>query len=168
MIKDRELEIRPVQESEIEQVLEVYRKCEDFLSLGPVPKASKAMVQKDLEISKEENGVFCGIYAGGNRMIGIVDFIPKGYDQKPDRAYLALLMIAKSYRYQGIGARVVRLIEIEIMKDPDIQYIYSGVQVNNAPAIKFWSKMGYQIYAGPELMPDQTTVYHLKKKVFQS
>ncbi|HEX3043223.1 MAG TPA: hypothetical protein VHY08_00595 [Bacillota bacterium] len=35
----------------------------------------------------------------------------------------------------------------------------------NVPAIKFWNKMGYEIYAGPELLPDQTTVYHLKKKV---
>jgi ribosomal protein S18 acetylase RimI-like enzyme len=165
LIKDKELKIRPINESEIEAVLEVYRECEDFLELGPVPKASMTMVKTDLKISKEEHGIYCGIFDKQNRMVGIVNFVPKGFRQKPDQAFLALLMIAKPYRNQGIGTRVVKLIESEIMKDKKIVYIYSGVQVNNERAIKFWDKMGYKIYNGPELLPDQTTVYHLKKNV---
>jgi len=38
-IKDNLLEIRPVTQSNLEAVLEVYRQCEDFLSLGPVGAA---------------------------------------------------------------------------------------------------------------------------------
>ncbi|NLW46673.1 MAG: hypothetical protein GXY86_04985 [Firmicutes bacterium] len=35
------------------------------------------------------------------------------------------------------------------IKDKEIQYIYSGVQVNNVHAIKFWDRMGYKIYDDP-------------------
>jgi len=165
LITEKELEIRIANEGDINSIFQVYKECEDFLSLGPQPKASLATVKKDLEASKEENRVFCGIFDGKKRMVGIIDFAPGGYNQKRDRAFLALLMIAKPYRNQGIGTRVVKLIESEIEKDPVIQFIHSGVQVNNKPAIKFWRKMGYEIYAGPELLPDKTTVYHLRKKV---
>jgi ribosomal protein S18 acetylase RimI-like enzyme len=165
IIQDNELTIRPILESETGMVLEVYRECEDFLALGPQPKASLTMVKQDLNHSKEENEIFCGIFDNRNRMLGIVDFVPQRFDQKPEGAFLALLMIAKPHRGHGIGDRVVKLIESEIVKNKAIRYIYSGVQVNNEPAIGFWGKMGYEIYGGPELLPDQTTVYHLKKRV---
>ena len=32
-------------------------------------------------------------------------------------------------------------------------------------AVRFWLRMGYRITSGPELMPDQTTVYHLLKEI---
>ena len=38
------VEIRPITENDLEEVFEVYRQCEDFLALGPKPKASMAMV----------------------------------------------------------------------------------------------------------------------------
>lgn len=165
VIKDNELEIRPINKSEIDNVLEVYKGCEDFLELGPVPKASMSMVKTDIETSKDEGGIYCGIFNEKQKMVGIIDFVPKLYERKIDHSFLALLMIAKPYRNRGIGARVVKLIEKEILKNKYIKYIYSGVQVNNEPAIRFWSRMGYEIYDGPELLPDKTTVFHLIKKV---
>ena len=164
IIKNKGLEIRPINESEIVMVLEVYRECEDFLKLGPEPKASLMMVKLDIANSRKENGVYCGIFAKKNRMMGIVDFVPKNYSNQIDWAFLSLLMIAKPYRNQGIGTMVVKMVESEIRKDPDIKYIYAGVQVNNELAIRFWRKMGYEIYEVPELLADQSTVYHLKKK----
>ena len=50
--------------------LEVYRRCEDFLALGPEPKASLEMVLADLEISRQEGGCFCGIYGPTGNMLG--------------------------------------------------------------------------------------------------
>jgi hypothetical protein len=35
--------------------------------------------------------------------------------------------------------------------------------VNNPLAVQFWQRMGYRIVGGPTLMPDQTTVFDLRK-----
>jgi len=162
------LVIKAIDESEIEDICRIYQGCEDFLALGPQPKASREMVMKDLEDSKRHNRSFCGIYDGHGGMVGIVDFARNGHGGRREWACLALLMIAKPHRRRGIGARVAGMVEREITKDPGVVWIDSGVQVNNAPAIAFWRKMGYEICGGPELMPDTTTVYHLRKKVGQS
>ena len=145
--------------------LEVYRRCEDFLALGPEPKASLEMVLADLEISRQEGGCFCGIYGPTGNMLGVVDFVPGGFEGKADTAFLSLLMIALQYRNQGIGIEAVRLIEKEIQKDAAVTEIRSGVQVNNPQAIQFWQKNGYKIVSGPELLPDTTTAFQLSKKL---
>ena len=71
------LEIRPLAENELQSTLEVYKQCEDFLTLGPVPFASMEMVQADRDHSKKENGVYCGIWNEDNKQIGVIDFIPE-------------------------------------------------------------------------------------------
>lgn len=161
------LAIVPIGYCQADAVLLVYRGCEDFLALGPQPKATMGMVMKDLEDSRRQGRTFCGIYDGRRGMVGIVDYSRRGQGGGKDRASLALLMIAKPHRGRGLGARVVEMVEREIAKDPAVVWIDSGVQVNNAPAIAFWRKMGYEVCGGPELMPDTTTVYHLRKKVGQ-
>ena len=150
------LSIRPIAEEETEAVLEVYRQCEDFLALGPVSTAS-------LEMSRAQAGVFCGIYAADGKMVGIVDYVPKNWEGDPSVAFLSLLMIGAPFRGQGIGATVVEAVENEIRKDAGINAIASGVQVNNPQAIEFWQRHGYRIVSGPIRMPDQTTVFHLRK-----
>ncbi|MBI5958514.1 MAG: hypothetical protein HY866_07265, partial [Chloroflexi bacterium] len=65
--------IRPVEDDQLENVLEVYRPCEDFLALGPQPKASMVMVEADLRLSADNGGIFCGIYDPGGVMLGVVD-----------------------------------------------------------------------------------------------
>ena len=159
------LAIVPIGYCQADAVLGVYAACEDFLSLGPQLKATMEMVMKDLEDSKKHDRTFCGIYDGKNGMVGIVDFARRGHEGRSDRASLALLMVAKPHRGRGIGTRAVGMVEREIMKDPGVAWIDTGVQVNNAPGIAFWRKMGYEACGGPELMPDKTTVYHLRKKI---
>jgi ribosomal protein S18 acetylase RimI-like enzyme len=160
--------IRPITEEDLETVLEVYRQCEDFLALGPVPVASMEMVRKDIELSQQEQGRFCGIYAQDRSMIGVIDYVPHNYAGNPQHAFLSLLMIAASFRQQGIGKAVVEAIEAEIKKDDRVTAILAGVQVNNPEAIQFWQRRGYRIVGGPERMPDQTTVFHLRKDLDQS
>ena len=158
----RSLEIHPVEENELDAVLAVYQQCEDFLALGPVPNASMQMVVKDIEVSQSEGGVFCGVYSGG-KMIGVVDYVLRNYEGNPQHAFLSLLMVARSCRDQGIGKAIVEMVEAEIRKYAQVKVILSGVQVNNPQAVKFWQRNGYRIVGGPELMPDQTTVFHLRK-----
>ncbi len=162
-ILDNRFHIRPITRDELDAVLDVYRQCEDFLALGPVPVASMAMVLQDIELSRHEGGIFCGIYITDGKMIGVVDYIPHGFEGDPHLAHLSLLMIAAPFRWQGVGKAVVEAIEQEITKDARVTAILSGVQVNNLQAVQFWQKRGYRIVSGPTLMPDQTTAFGLRK-----
>jgi ribosomal protein S18 acetylase RimI-like enzyme len=162
-IRDSFLEIRPVTPDYLDAVLDVYQHCEDFLALGPVATASMEMVLKDIEISKSEGGIFCGIHTVDGKMIGIVDYVPNNYQGNPKAAFLSLLMIASPFRNQGIGKAVVDAIEDEIRKDAQVTVILSGVQVNNPQAVRFWQRNGYRIVSGPKLYPDQTTAVDLRK-----
>ena len=156
--------IRPVDEQDMDAILAVYRQCEDFLSLGPVPHASARMVLDDFSISRDEGGTFCGIFAQ-NEMIGVVDFVPGGFEGIPEDAYLSLLMLAQCHRRKGLGKKIVEAVEAQILKNAAIRRIRAGVQVNNAPAVAFWQSLGYRIVSGPETMPDTTVVYGLLKQV---
>jgi ribosomal protein S18 acetylase RimI-like enzyme len=74
-------------------------------------------------------------------------------------------MIIPSFRRKGIGAEVVARVEKEMAAHGRIRAIKAGVQVNNPDAIKFWQRLGYKITGGPELRPDKTTVYHIRKDI---
>lgn len=161
------LTIRPITDEDLDETLAVYRQCEDFLALGPVPTASMEMVRKDIELSREEGGIYCGIYTQDGSMIGVLDYIPHGFAGNPQDAFLSLLMIAAPFRKRGIGKAVVEALEREIRKDKRVSAVLAEVQVNNPEAIQFWQRGGYRIVGGPELMPDQTTVFHLRKDLDQ-
>ncbi|MEQ8226047.1 MAG: GNAT family N-acetyltransferase, partial [Candidatus Eremiobacterota bacterium] len=150
--------------SEIISVLEVYKNCEDFLSLGPVPYASMEMVLEDINHSQKEGGIFCGIYKEGH-MVGIIDFISCNYNGQPDKAFISLLMIGEKHRRKGLGREVVRAIEEEISRNKDVKTILSGVQVNNKKAIKFWTDLNYKITGEPQLQADKTTTFDLIKEL---
>jgi ribosomal protein S18 acetylase RimI-like enzyme len=91
----------------------------------------------------------------------------KGFRGDSHTAFLSLLMIGAPFREYGIGKAVVQAIENEIRKDSQITTILSGVQVNNPRAVQFWQSNGYRIVSGPELMPDQTTAFSLRKDIQQ-
>jgi ribosomal protein S18 acetylase RimI-like enzyme len=159
------LEIRPVTQDDLLAVLEVYRQCEDFLALGPVATASMEMVLKDIEISKNEGGIFCGIHTPDGKMIGIIDYVPNNYQGNPHAAFLSLLMIASPYRNKGIGKAVVDAFESKVTKDARVTVVFSGVQVNNPQAVRFWQENGYRIVSEPKSYPDQTTAVDLRKDI---
>ena len=120
-----------------------------------------------IEISQREGGVFCGIYdAADDRMIGVVDYVPCGFQGDPHLAHLSLLMIAVPFRQRGVGKAVIEAIEQEITKGTQITAILSGVQVNNPQAVQFWQRRGYRIVSGPTLMADQTTVFEIRKELY--
>lgn len=156
-------EIRPVGRDSMDAVLGVYRACEDFLALGPQPKADVAMVLRDVDESQRHGGLFCGIYDATGRMIGVADFTPSGFDGQSQVAFISLVMVVPSLRGQGIGTEVVGLIEREVRRDPLVTVIRSAVQVNNPDAQRFWLRHGYQIVGGPEAQPDGTTILGLRK-----
>lgn len=166
MIENNNLIIRPIQAEDLEQVLEIYRQCEDFLALGPVPTASPEMVQADLRLSEGEGGCYCVILdRSSGKMLGVTDFVLGGWQGSPRAAYLSLLMIAAPYRSKGMGAEIVAMLESLIAQNGQIEAIHAGVQVNNPGGIRFWQRMGYQIVSGAEDMGDGTTAYQLLKQI---
>lgn len=164
-VRDSFLEIRRVSQDDLDAVLKVYQQCEDFLALGPTATASMEVVLKDIEISQNEGGIFCGIYTPGGKMTGVVDYVPNNYQGNPQVAFLSLLMIAAPFRNQGIGKAVVDAVENEIKKDAQVTIILSGVQVNNPQAIRFWLRNDYRIVSEPKSYPDQTTAVDLQKDI---
>jgi RimJ/RimL family protein N-acetyltransferase len=168
IISGEGFEIRPAGEEALEEILAVYRQCEDFLALGPVAQASEKMVLADLELSKREGGIFCGIYDRiSGVMVGVFDFVLDYYRGKAGEAYLELLMISAPYRSSGLGAKAVRAVEEYLCRSSQVHSIWAGVQVNNPQAIRFWQRMGYAIVSGPIDYPDGTTAYDLLKTVEQ-
>ena len=160
---DRSLEIRPITDKDLEEVLKIYRQNEDFLALGPEPRASMAMVLQDIEVSRHENGVFSGVYTSDGKMIGVVDFVPTDFKGMAHAGFISLLMIVAPLRNQGIGTRVLELVEDRIMKIGWVSEIHTAVQLNNPAALRFWRRNNYRVFGDPELRPDQTLVSYLRK-----
>jgi ribosomal protein S18 acetylase RimI-like enzyme len=164
LIRANDLEVRTITEDELDAILMVYSLSEDFLALGPESKASMDMVIKDLEISRNESGCFCGIYQPDGKMVGVVNFVPKDFDGEHGVSFISLLMIAAPFRRHGLGTKVVEMVEEEITNNFHPEMIRIAVQINNPGALRFWKRFGYRIIKGPELRPDQTTVYYLQKE----
>lgn len=110
-----------------------------------------------------EGGVFYGIYEPGGTLVGVVDFVVSGFDGQPDLGYVSLIMIANRFRGKGIGGEVVNLVEKACRQELHVTGIRASVQVNNPDALRFWRNNGHRVIGGPELRPDQTTVFHLEK-----
>jgi hypothetical protein len=88
-------EIRPVGREATDALLGVYRACENFLGLGPQSKADRSMVLRDLDGSRKFGGVFCSIHDRTGGMIGVVDFMPRGFEGQPEVAFVSLLMVQR-------------------------------------------------------------------------
>lgn len=161
--QDERFRISAIHEEELLQALEVYRLCEDFLALGPEPKASEKMVRADFEYSKEENGLYCGVFDAKENIVGIVDFIPHSFGGSSENAFITLVMIAGPYRNKGLGTKIVEAVEKFIASYPQNRAILSAVQTNNGKAVKFWTTLGYRIVGEPESRPDNTVVFNLRK-----
>jgi len=164
-IQHSSVKIRPIKETDLSGVLEVYLQCQDFLALGPDPVASLALVQQDFESSQREGGRYCGICSSDGPVIGVVDFIPEIFEGNPQNAFISLLMISAPYRQGDIGEQIIRWIEAKIKTDSQVTTIFSTVQVNNPGALRFWQKNSYQIISGLEVQADSTGTYRLQRDI---
>lgn len=157
--------IRPIEEHDLPDVLAVYRQCQDFLALGPIPIATAEMVQQDIEYSRQEGGQYCVIVDPSGQTIGVIDYLPSHFEGDSEQAFISMLMIAAPYRRRGLGHQVLHQIEAEIQINDQIHSILTAVQVNNPLALHFWHKNGYRIVSGPEMQPDTTITYRLQKSI---
>jgi ribosomal protein S18 acetylase RimI-like enzyme len=154
--------VRLVAENDIPSILAVYRQCEDFLALGPVPVASLAMVLADIAHSREAGGCYCGIRNEADELVGVLDFIPR---HRKNTAFLELLMIALPHRRRGLGTAVLAGLEAHLKRVYGTRKIESGVQVNNEAGIRFWRSQGFVIGRRARKLPDKTIAYEMKKRI---
>jgi ribosomal protein S18 acetylase RimI-like enzyme len=159
--------LKPLTPQEYPAIVDVYRRCGDFLALGPEYEASLEMVLQDIHEAAVEGGLYRGIYTG-QELIGVISYVPSHFEFKTVDVFILLLMLAAEHRGKGIGGAIVDMVEKEICTHARIRSIRCGVQVNNPRAIRFWEKKGYQIFSGPTLQPDKTTVYLLRKQITPS
>jgi RimJ/RimL family protein N-acetyltransferase len=156
------LRIGRITDKDLDSSLEVYKRSEDFLSLGPVPTASMEMLLADINHSESVQGLFCGIWDESGNQVGVVDFIP---DSQHEKAILELLMISKEYRNKGIGSTIVRHLELYLKQTYGTKTIESGVQTNNEGGIRFWKRHGYHLDEIGKPMGDGTVAYQMRKEI---
>jgi RimJ/RimL family protein N-acetyltransferase len=129
-------------------VVQVYRQTPRFiveLNGRPAESINLEMVEEDAAQAAHHGAIFAGLFLSeGGQMIGVADYVPGGYRERPSQAWIALLLIAGPYQRQGYGTAAYRLIEEAILADPDVQTIGLGVLVNNGPALGFWAALGFQ------------------------
>jgi GNAT superfamily N-acetyltransferase len=156
------LRVVPVGPGDLGPTLGVYRQCEDFLALGPQPKASAEMVLADLAHSRQVGGVYCGLWDARGLQIGVLDYIPL---PGTDTAALELLVVARPHRGRGYGTEVLTALEEHLTRTCGTLTLESGVQVNNPTALRFWRARGFQIGTVRRAMPDGTTTYAMSKQL---
>ena len=142
------LEMRTLGARDYPAVVEIYRQTPRFIVElnGRSPDSiGLEMVEEDAAKAANHGATFAGLFLReSGQMIGVVDYVPSGYGGQPNRAWIALLLIAEPYQRQGYGTEAYRLIEETVFADSDVQTLGLGVLVNNGPALGFWRAMGYE------------------------
>ena len=156
-----ELTITPIDSDNLPALLEVYRHCEDFFALGPVPVASVQMIEADIGYSRDHNGQYCAIRDAQDRIIGVLYFIAKS--ERPHTSSLPLLMIAAPWRGKGYGRAVMHALEAYLKENFGAVQMISWAQTNNREAIQFWRGVGYHLSPEPRSQPDGTATYQMTK-----
>ena len=156
--------IRPIEDSDLPAVLEVYRHSEDFLALGPAAAASLQMIAADRALSRQEGGLYCGIFYPQenkpDRLAGILDYTLQLPGQ-PGILFIELLMLARAERGRGLGAAVVEWLLAQY--GGQVSALQAGVQVNNPGAVRFWQRMGFRITGPAEPQADGTVAFPLER-----
>ena len=162
------LEMRALGARDYPAVVEIYRQTPRFIVElnGRSPDSiGLEMVEEDAAQAANHGATFVGLFLReSGQMIGVADYVPSGYGGQPNRAWIALLLIAELYQRQGYGTEAYRLIEDAVFVDPDVQAIGLGVLIVNGPALGFWQAMGYQRVGSTVQDKDDREVVILQKQ----
>jgi RimJ/RimL family protein N-acetyltransferase len=130
------------------EAVEVYRNSLHYLvelSSEAPESAGLEMLTREASDARVYSGIVVCIRLRGNQqMVGVASYVPSGYNGQPSHAWIALLMIAEKFHYQGYGTEAYQLIEETISSNTKVLSIGLGVLANNPVALRFWQKMGYR------------------------
>lgn len=119
-------------------------KCSDYLIFqdeeAVKPSAAQDLFNAKPDGIEDKDKVLLGIFSDQKQLIGVFELI-KGY-AGPRTLSLALMLIDRSMRGQGIGNKAYHLVE-EWAISQQFNKIRLGVLFGNEKGLKFWNGMGY-------------------------
>ncbi len=146
-------DMRPLAEADKQAAVQLYQQPEACLVFEPLTPVTLDNVEVDMECALEDGGQYYGIFHPTGPLVGIISYIPARNPDSPGSATITKLFLAASYRQEGLGEAVVRAIEMELRREPELRKVLVGVQSKNAYALQFWKVNGYELTSGAPFLP---------------
>jgi RimJ/RimL family protein N-acetyltransferase len=142
-LRGKRLVLASIGLDEAEEILPAYNGDEQFnLWRDGKPAIDLEAVRADmLEAKSIAGGVVWRIADQAGTLVGVATtaFVPP-----PHGGWIGLLIIRQEFQGQGYGGEAAGLLEGHLFADPDVTQIGLAVQSQNAKALAFWEKRGYQ------------------------
>lgn len=91
-----------------------------------------------------QNIKFWGIFLGSNKFIGTIKLEPIDWENRT--AWLGMMIGDPSERGKGYGSQALNLVLNYAEKDLLLKEIFLGVHRDNTPAIRIYTKSGFEMY----------------------
>jgi len=143
-------EITTISKHNFEQVFEVYDTNQEFFLLTQDRKATLDSSINDIDAVPPNCGaeqkVYVSIWKSG-KIVGVMDLI-EGYPEET-AFWIGLLLIHGDMQGKSIGSKIVRAV-LNAAEASGYESAQLGVIENNAKAISFWQKHGFNVlrYSG--------------------
>lgn len=118
--------------SEYDRILELWDQCD--LPYKPEGRDTKENIAKEI---KEQPEYWIGAY-DGKKLIGIIVGTDDGR-----KGWINRLAVDKNYRGQGIGTKLVKLLEQEF-EDKGFKIWAALIEPDNPEGMEFFEKMGFE------------------------
>ncbi len=93
------------------------------------------------DMLSQTGGSVWGIFDQNSTLIGIAE---TAYFSFPETAWIDLLIIRDAFQGQGYGSEAASLLELYLFSSSEVRQIKLSILVQNAPALAFWEKRGYE------------------------
>lgn len=125
-----------------EELLAVFNGDEQFnVWSGYGPTMSLAEVRTERQETQElPGGIVWQIRNTSDMLVGVAE---TAILHPPHDAWIALLLIQRTFQGCGYGSEAASLLEDYLFSSPEITQIGLAVLVENVPALTFWKKRGY-------------------------
>ena len=142
-----ELNARKITEADISDVYNLCRDNRKYYRLMHMKPSMQALTRVISEVpagSDPKNKHFVGFYDDDNKLVAILDLIT-GYPESDD-AFIGWFMVDANRQGEGIGSQLLADIRAA-MKARGYDYLSLEVRKENADAIDFWQKNGFEAQA---------------------
>jgi len=134
-----EIEIRPVQENDFHQLIDLFQEFATF------EKLPEKMTNTEEKMIAEQEHFHCFVAVNAeNRIVGYVTYFFSYYTWIGKSLYMDDLYVGPEFRSAGIGTQLISKV-IDFAKTENCRKLRWQVSGWNKPAIEFYRKLGAQI-----------------------